>query len=77
MNACTDAQHWARRCLEGGLQPRIMAAQCVTAVRKGSRTKDDRADHAAPLPRQACVNDPVPSSQYELGPAAVIEKPSA
>jgi transposase len=47
MEACSGAHHWARRCLELGLQPRIIAAQFVTPFRKSSRTKTDRADAEA------------------------------
>ena len=47
MEACSGAHHWARRCLEFGLQPRIMAAQFVTPFRKGRMTKNDRADAEA------------------------------
>jgi transposase len=47
MEACSGAHHWARRCLEYGLQPRIIAAQFVTPFRKGRRTKNDRADAEA------------------------------
>ena len=47
MEACSGAHHWARRCLEYGLQPKIIAAQFVTPFRKSSRTKNDRADAEA------------------------------
>jgi transposase len=47
MEACSGAHHWARRCLEHGLQPRIIAAQFVKPFRKSSRTKNDRADAEA------------------------------
>ena len=47
MEACSGAHHWARRCLEYGLQPRIMAAQLVKPFRKSSRSKNDRADAEA------------------------------
>ena len=47
MEVCSGAHHWARRCLEYGLQPRIMAAQFVTPYRKGRTTKNDRADAEA------------------------------
>ena len=47
MEACSGAHHWARRCLEYGLQPRIIAAQCVKPFRKGRKTKNDRADAEA------------------------------
>ena len=47
MEACSGAHHWARRCLDYGLEPRIMAAQLVTPFRKGRRTKNDRADAEA------------------------------
>jgi len=47
MEACSGAHYWARRCLEYGLQPRIIAAQFVTPYRKGRKTKNDRADAEA------------------------------
>jgi transposase len=47
MEACSGAHHWARRCMEHGLQPRIMAAQFVTPFRKSSRNKNDRNDAEA------------------------------
>lgn len=47
MEACSGAHHWARRCLDHGLQPRIMAAQFVTPFRKSSRSKNDRNDAEA------------------------------
>ncbi|MCW5749399.1 MAG: IS110 family transposase [Alphaproteobacteria bacterium] len=47
MEACSGAHHWARRCLEHGLAPRIMAARFVTPFRKGGPTKNDRADAEA------------------------------
>jgi transposase len=47
MEACSGAHHWARRCLEYGLQPRIIAAQFVTPFRKSSRSKNDRNDAEA------------------------------
>ena len=47
MEACSGAHHWARRCLEYGLQPRIIAAQFVKPFRKGRKTKNDRADAEA------------------------------
>ena len=47
MEACSGAHHWARRCLEYGLEPRIIAAQFVTPFRKGRKTKNDRADAEA------------------------------
>ena len=37
MEACSGAHHWSRRCIEHGLQPRLIAAQFVTPFRK-SRT---------------------------------------
>ena len=46
MDACSGAHHWARRCLECGLQPRLMAVQFVTPFRK-SRTKNARNDAEA------------------------------
>ena len=47
MEACSGSHYWARRCLEYGLQPRIIAAQFVTPFRKSTRTKNDRADAEA------------------------------
>ena len=44
MEACSGAHHWARRCLELGLQPRVIAGQFVTPVRKSRRSKNDRND---------------------------------
>jgi transposase len=47
MEACSGAHHWARRCLELGLQPRLMAAQFVAPFRKSQRSKNDRNDAEA------------------------------
>jgi len=47
MEACSGAHYWARRCLEYGLEPRIIAAQFVKPFRKSSKTKNDRADAEA------------------------------
>lgn len=47
MEACSGAHHWARRCLELGLQPRLIAAQFVTPFRKSQRSKNDRNDAEA------------------------------
>lgn len=47
METCSGAHHWARRCLEYGLQPRLMAAQFVTPFRKSRTTKNDRNDAEA------------------------------
>ena len=47
MEACSGAHHWARRCLEVGLQPRLMAAQFVTPFRKSRTSKNDRNDAEA------------------------------
>jgi transposase len=47
MEACSGAHHWARRCLEYGLEPKIIAAQFVKPFRKGCKTKNDRADAEA------------------------------
>ncbi|THD06464.1 IS110 family transposase, partial [Metallibacterium scheffleri] len=47
MEACSGAHHWARRCLEVGLQPRLMAAQFVTPFRKSRTLKNDRNDAEA------------------------------
>jgi len=47
MEACSGAHHWARRCLDHGLQPRLMAAQFVAPFRKSRTTKNDRNDAEA------------------------------
>ena len=47
MEACSGAHHWARRCVELGLQPRLIAAQFVTPFRKSQRSKNDRNDAEA------------------------------
>lgn len=47
MEACSGAQHWARRCLEYGLVPRLMAAQFVKPFRKSQANKNDRNDAEA------------------------------
>ena len=47
MEACSGAHHWARRCVEHGLEPRIIAAQFVKPFRRGRKTKNDRADAEA------------------------------
>jgi transposase len=47
MEACSGAHHWARRCLEYGLVPRLMAAQFVKPFRKSQTAKSDRNDAEA------------------------------
>ena len=47
MEACSGAHHWGRRCLEHGLQPKLMAAQFVTPFRKSRTSKNDRNDAEA------------------------------
>ena len=47
MEACSGSHHWARRCLEHGLQPRLMAAQLVKPYRKSQHGKNDRNDAEA------------------------------
>lgn len=47
MEACSGAHHWARRCLEHGLVPRLIAAQFVKPFRKGQASKNDRNDAEA------------------------------
>ena len=47
MEACSGAHYWARRCLEVGLQPRLIAAQFVTPFRKSRTSKNDRNDAEA------------------------------
>jgi transposase len=47
MEACSSAHHWGRRCLEDGLQPKLMAAQFVKPFRKSRSIKNDRNDAEA------------------------------
>lgn len=47
MEACSGAHHWARRCLEHRLQPRLIAAQFVKPFRKSQAAKNDRNDAEA------------------------------
>lgn len=47
MEACSGAHHWARRCLEFGLAPRLLAAQFVRPFRKNPLAKNDPADAEA------------------------------
>lgn len=47
MEACSGAHHWARRCHDLGLQPRLMAAQFVAPFRKSRAAKNDRNDAEA------------------------------
>ena len=42
MEACSGAHHWARRCQDYGLTPRLMAAQFVAPFRKSRTAKNDR-----------------------------------
>ncbi len=47
MEACSGAHAWARRCLEHGLRPKLIAAQFVKPFRKSQTTKNDRNDAEA------------------------------
>lgn len=47
MEACSGAHHWARRCREYGLAPRLMAAQFVRPFRKNPLAKNDPNDAEA------------------------------
>jgi transposase len=47
MEACSGAHHWARRCQDYGLQPRLIAAQFVAPFRKSRTAKNDRNDAEA------------------------------
>lgn len=47
MEACSGAHDWARRCLEYGLIPRLMAAQFVRPFRKNPLAKNDPNDAEA------------------------------
>ena len=47
MEACSGAHHWARRSIDHGLQPRLMAAQFVKPFRKSQAAKNDRNDAEA------------------------------
>ncbi|MEO8780043.1 MAG: IS110 family transposase [Rhodanobacter sp.] len=44
VETCSGAYHWRWRCLEHGLQPRLMAAQWVKPYRKSQHGKNDRND---------------------------------
>ena len=50
MEACSGAHHWARRCEEYGLVPRLMAAQFVTPFRKSRTTKNGIVSHQPTAP---------------------------
>jgi len=47
MEACSGAHHWARRCLEHGVVPQLMAAQFVKPFRKSQGNRNDRNDAEA------------------------------
>lgn len=47
MEACSSAQHWARRCIEHGPIPRLMADQFVKPFRKSPGNKNHRNDAEA------------------------------
>ena len=47
MEACSGAHYWVRRCMDHGLEPRLMAAQFVAPFRKSRATKNDRNDAEA------------------------------
>ena len=47
MEACSGSHYWGRRCVELGLQPRLMAAQFVKPFRKSVGSKNDRNDAEA------------------------------
>ena len=47
MEACSGAHHWARRGIDHGFQPRLMAAQFVKPFRKSQAAKNDRNDAEA------------------------------
>lgn len=47
MEACSGAHHWARRCRDLGLEPRLIAAQLVVPFRKSALHKNDRNDAEA------------------------------
>lgn len=47
MEACSGAHHWARRCQDHGLKPKLIAAQFVTPFRKNRAAKNDRNDAEA------------------------------
>ena len=47
MEACSGAHHWARRCIQHDLRPRLMAAQFVAPFRKSRTSKNDRNDAEA------------------------------
>lgn len=47
METCSGAHYWARRCLEYGLRPRLIAAHLVKPFRKSRAIKNDRNDAEA------------------------------
>lgn len=47
MEACGSSHHWARRMVDLGLEPRIMAAEFVEPYRKSRAMKNDRNDAEA------------------------------
>jgi transposase len=47
MEACSGAHHWARRCQDHQLVPKLMAAQFVKPFRKSQPNKNDRNDAEA------------------------------
>ena len=47
MEACSSAHYWARRMIELGLVPKLMAADFVQPFRKSRATKNDRNDAEA------------------------------
>src|SRR5690606_10447090 len=49
MEACSSAHNGARRCLEHGLVPRLMAAQFVKPFRKSQANKNDPRAWANPM----------------------------
>ena len=55
MAAYSGAPHWARRCLEHGMAPKLRAAQFVAPLRKSRGVKNDRngAEAIATAARQS------------------------
>lgn len=44
MEACSEPHYWGRRCVELGLQPRLIVTRFVKPFRKSARNKNDRND---------------------------------
>ncbi len=75
MEACSGALHWARRCLEHGLQPKLITAQFVEPFRKSQAVKNDRndAEAIATAAHQGNMRFVPVDGQVALGPRRATE----